>query len=370
MSSYPPFGSFFFPGPTEVRPEVLAAMARPMISHRGSEFMAMFARLQEGLRTVFGTTRPVYIGTCSATGFMEAAVRCAPAGRILSLVHGGFSQRFADIARACERETDVVEVPWGSVVPLDAAEAKLAAGRYAAVTVVHSESSTGVLMDVAAVAALAHRYGALCLVDSVTGIGGAPLRTDESGVDFVLTGSQKALALPPGLAFAVASQRYLDHATEAPGRGHYFDVAEYEAFARKHQTPTTPATSLLYALDAQLASIVADGMERRWARHAAMADRTARWVGEMAGRTGAELSVLAPAGARSPTVTAITLPTGVAASDVARATKARGVVVGSGYGKLKDATFRIGHMGDHTPDGLERCLAVCEVAVGELLARK
>lgn len=360
MSETTPFGSFFFPGPTEVRAEVLAAMARPMISHRGSEFMALFARIQEGLKTVFGTTRPVYVGTCSATGFMEAAVRCAPAGPILSLVNGGFSQRFADIARACGRETDVVEVPWGGVVPLDAAEAKLAAGRYAAVTVVHSESSTGVLTDVAAVAALAHRHGALCLVDSVTGIGGAPLRTDEAGVDFVLTGSQKALALPPGLAFAVASEKYIDSTADAPGRGHYFDVTEYEKFAEKNQTPTTPATSLIFALDVQLAAICHEGMERRWARHAAMADRTARWVEEMAGRTAAELSVLAPAGARSPTVTAITLPSGLSATEVAKATRARGIVVGSGYGKLKDATFRIGHMGDHTLAGLERCLAVCE----------
>src|ERR687894_1351294 len=169
------FGTFFLPGPTDVRPEVLAAMTRPMIAHRGAAFEELFARVQAGLRHVFRTKRPVYVSTSSATGLMEASIRCAPPGPILSLVNGAFSERYARIAAACSRETDVVEVPLGQTFRLGEVEARLAERRYAAVTVVHSETSTGVLTDVRAVSELAHRYDAMCLVDSVTGIAGVQL---------------------------------------------------------------------------------------------------------------------------------------------------------------------------------------------------
>src|ERR687893_1483204 len=256
MTPTPAFGTFFLPGPTEVRPEVLAAMTRPMIGHRGAVFEELFSRIQSGLRHVFRTKRPVYVSTSSATGLMEASVRCAPPGAILSLVNGAFSERYARIAQACLRETDVLDVPLGQTFRLGEVEARLAEKRYAAVTVVHSETSTGVLTDVRAVSDLAHRYGAMCLVDSVTGVAGVPLEFDGWGMDFVLTGSQKALALPPGLAFAAASAEYVEQAKGVPDRGAYFDVVEFEKFAAKHQTPNTPALPLLYALDAQLESIV------------------------------------------------------------------------------------------------------------------
>jgi aspartate aminotransferase-like enzyme len=190
MTLEPGFGRFFLPGPTEVRHEVLAAMLGPMMPHRGKRFEELFARLQVGLRAVFGTERPVFVSSSSATGLMEAAVRCAPGGAVLSLVNGAFSARFADISTACGHETDIVEAEWGGVVDLGEVERRLASRRYAAVTVVHSETSTGALSDVRAVAALAHRYGALCLVDSVSGAGGAPLHADAWELDFVLTGSQ------------------------------------------------------------------------------------------------------------------------------------------------------------------------------------
>lgn len=358
------FGTFFLPGPTEVRPEVLAAMTRPMIAHRGTAFEALYARIDAAMRPVFRTERPVFVSSSSATGFMEGAVRAAPAGRLLCLVNGAFAERFADVARACGREVDVIDVVWGGVPDLGEVERRLAADAYAAVSVVHSETSTGALTDVKAARDLAHRYGALCLVDTVTGLAGAAFGFDEWELDFAFTGSQKALAMPPGLAFAVASERFMKTAAQQPGRGRYFDLVEFEAYAKKNQTPNTPALSLFYAAEAQLERLHAEGLEARWARHSAMAERTWAWVDETAARLGIELRVLAPAGSRSPTVTAVALPDGIRGPEVAKAVAARGYTIGAGYGRLRERTIRIGHMGEHTLEGLERCLAVVAEALG------
>ena len=365
----PPFGRFFLPGPTDVHPIVLQGMLRGMMPHRGAEFEALFARLVTGLQAVFRTARPVYISASSATGLMEAAIRATPPGAILSIVNGAFAERFARIAMACGRETVVLDQEWGRAADPSAVGAALGRRSFAAVTVVHSESSTGALTDVRAITELAHEHGAACLVDSVTGIGAAAVETDAWAIDFVLTGSQKALALPPGLAFAVASERFLARAKEGVQRGVYFDLVEFEQFAHKHQTPNTPALPLLYALDAQLPRIAAEGIEGRWARHAAMAARTHAWVDATARDTGLALGVLAPQGERSPTVTAVTLPGEITGQMVARGAASRGYVIGEGYGRLKARSFRIGHMGDHTLDTLEGCLSACADALREAAPR-
>lgn len=362
MTSSTGFGTFFHPGPTEVRPEVLAAMLRPMIPHRGSAYQAMHRRIVAGLQHVFRTRRPVYLFTASATGAMEAAIRGAPEGRILSLVNGSFSERFARIAQSCDRATRVLSAPPGETVPLDLVEQALAEGSFAAVTAVHAETSTGTLSDVRAITELAHRYGAMCLVDSVTGVGGSPVETDEWGLDFVLTGSQKALAMPPGLAFAVASEAYILQASATPHRGRYLDVVEYEEFSLKSQTPTTPALSLLYAADAQLEAITAEGIEARWARHAAMRAETEAWV-ERLRAEGIAVAFLARAGERTATVSALSLPPGVTAGDVIRRVAELGYVIGGGHGALRESTIRIGHMGDHTVETLRGCLAAVRHAL-------
>jgi aspartate aminotransferase-like enzyme len=299
---------------------------------------------------------------------MEAGLRCAPAGRVLSVVNGAFSARFAAIARGCGRDTDVLDVPWGETVDLDDLAARLRAQRYAAVTIVHSETSTGALTDVRTATRLARENGAVCLVDSVTGIGGAELRFDEWELDYALTGSQKALALPPGLAFAAASSAFIERARGMTDRGLYFDLVEFDAYAAKNQTPNTPAIPLFYAADLQLPAIVGEGMPARWARHAAMARRTYDWVDALASRHGAALHVLARKGHRSPTVTSVTLPATLAASTLLKAVAERGFTIGSGYGKNKETSIRVGHMGDHTIEGLERCLAACDAAFDALLS--
>jgi aspartate aminotransferase-like enzyme len=359
MSTTRPFGTFFLPGPTEVREEIMAAMMRPMIPHRGPEFERLFEQLQHGLRPIFKTERPVYISSSSATGMMEAAIRCAPPGRILCLVNGAFSERFAHIASMCGRDVDRYDVAWGQIHTVPQLDERLSIRKYSAITVCHSETSTGALNDVRAISDCAHRRGIYCLVDSVSGVAGAELRFDEWKLDYVLSGSQKALALPPGLSFGVASAAYVDQANGTPGRGVYFDLVELDAYARRNQTPSTPALSLLFALEVQLQSIAAETIDARWARHKAMAVRTQEWIAKVSEETGKKLGNIAPLGSQSPTVSTIRLPSDVAAESFTAAVAKRGIIVGSGYGKLKSSTFRIGHMGDHTIESLERCLAAC-----------
>lgn len=354
--SMTPFGTFFLPGPTEVRREVLETMLAPMLPHRGAEFETMFGRIVESLKPIFRTSRPVYVSTSSATGFMEMAVRCAPPGAILSLVNGAFSERFADIAKSCDRDVTVLQANWGDVVSLDHVEAALRARRYVALTVVHSETSTGALASLEPLAKLAREHDVLVLVDSVTGIAGAPVETDGWDLDVVLTGSQKALALPPGLAFAAVSERFLERAGQATARGRYFDVLEFEQYANKHQTPNTPAISLLYATLYQCEQIASEGIEQRWARHSAMQQATQTWVARTRERLDLPLCITAFEGVRSPTVTAIALPPAIAGDALVKAVADRGFVIGAGYGRTKATSFRIGHMGDHTVDGLAQCL--------------
>ncbi len=349
----PGFGRFFLPGPTEVRADVLQAMTRPMIGHRGKDIEAMLAAVQPGLQSIFRTQRPVYISTSSATGLMEAAVRNGARKRVLSLVNGAFSDRFYRISAACGLDTDKLEAPLGNGFSADELAAALEGKDYDAVTVVHSETATGALNPIEQLAKAAHAAGdVVLLVDSVSGMAGARVETDAWGLDYVLTGSQKAFALPPGLAFCTASENVLERARQKKDRGIYFDLIEFDKYIRKNQTPNTPAVSLLYALQVQLEHITSEGIENRWKRHQAMAERTWRWVDEMRER-GIALSVLAPEGFRSPTVTCIRMPEGKLGSAVTSAMKSKGFVIGSGYGAEKDLMIRIGHMGEHTVAELE-----------------
>jgi len=355
------FGTFFVPGPTEVRREVLEAMTKPMIPHRSTAFESLFATLQSGLKGIFQTSRPVYVTSSSATGLMEAAVRCVPPGRILCLVNGAFSERFARIAEQCGRDIDRYEVAWGDVHEPLVLREFLARSKYRAITVVHSETSTGALNPIRSISDAAHEAGVLCLIDSVSGVGGAELRFDEWGLDYVLTGSQKALALPPGLAFAVASPEMVSLAHQAPARGVYFDIVEMEEYLQQGQVPSTPSISLFYALEMQLQSIEAEGIETRWGRHGKMAALTQEWLATM-NRGSHGWRNIAPVGSQSPTVSTIQLPESIPGSAFVEAVAALGIRVGGGYGKLRDTTFRIGHMGDHDVSTVGRCLDACERA--------
>jgi aspartate aminotransferase-like enzyme len=361
-------GRFFLPGPTEVDAAVLAAMTRPMIGHRGGEMSALLGECDPVLRDVFGTTRPVYVATSSATGLMEGAVRNGVRRRALSLTNGAFSERFRDLVADCGREVETYEVPWGEAHDPAELRRRLGMGGFDAVTLAHSETSTGVLNPLRDLAHAVHDAERdtggeiLVLVDGVTSVGGTRVDTDGWGIDFFLTGSQKALALPPGLAFGTASERMMARAATLTGRGQYFDLLEFDEYWKKHQTPTTPALSLVYALVEQCRRIAAEGMEARAARHAAMRERTLAWTAETGARHG--LRPFAPEGRRSPTVTTLAADGATAAPEIVKRLAARGWTVGGGYGRLKDSTIRIGHMGDHTVDGLNALIGVMEEVLG------
>ena len=362
------FGRFFLPGPTEVHPAVLRAMLLPMIGHRSGEMSSMLADCDPVLRDVFGTRRPVYVASSSATGLMEAAVRNGVRRRVLSLVNGSFSQRFRDIVLACGGEAEAYEVPDGQAHDPAETERRLRAGGFDAVTVVHSETSTGVLNPLPELAEAVRAAEAatgdeiLLFADGVTSVGGMRIEAESWGADFFLTGSQKALALPPGLAFGTASPRMLERAATLPGRGRYFDLLEMDRFHLKHQTPNTPAISLIYALAEQCRRIADEGVEARAARHWAMAGRTWEWA-ETRGRQWG-LSLTAPEGRRSPTVTTLNVPEGRTPGEIVGGMRAMGWTIGGGYGALKETTIRIGHMGDHTVAGLDALLDALEEVMG------
>ncbi len=356
---------FFNPGPVWVRPQVLQALTGPMLSHRSQAFMDLYGRILDKLPKVFRTApgRAHTLAT-SATGVWEAALVSCVEGPVLSLGNGAFSEKWGEMSQRLGLETDTLKAEWGKPIPPDEVKKKLATKKYAAVTVVHSETSTGVLNDLAAIAKVVRENSdALVFADAVTAIAGTRVETDAWGLDVVLTGSQKAFALPPGLALFAMSERTLAAAKKKKFRGLYLDLVDIDAFAQKKQTPTTPCLPLLYALDVQLDHILAEGIENRWARHEAMRAAVAEW----AARNG--FRIFAEKGAESPTVTSMIPPAGVTAEELNKALKAAKWTPGSGYGKLKATNVRIGHMGDVDVLSVQNYLKAHEEAVAGLRAR-
>jgi aspartate aminotransferase-like enzyme len=350
-------GRLWNPGPTEVRPEVLDAMSRPMIFHRSAAMEALMQRVTPRLGAVFGTARPVHVITGSGTAAMELSIRGGTITRVLSIVHGDFGERYARMAEGCGRKVTRLKSEPGTVVPHERIADALRSQRYDAVTLTHSETAAGVLSDVAGVARIVREHDdCLMLVDAVSSAAATPIQMDAWGVDAVVSASQKALALPPGLGFAAVSERFVERARTLSDRGTYLDILRYEEFAAKSQSPTTPAVSLLFALDKQLTDIELETLQARYARHAKMAEVCTAWIDRAeAGVLG--ISVLARPGHRSPSVTAVRH---VKPSAVIATMREQGYELGGGQAELKGNTFRIGHMGDHTVSGLEAMLDVLE----------
>lgn len=350
----------FIPGPIEVRPEVLQAQAKSMIGHRSADFESLFGRVQPKLRQLFYSSSRVYVSTSSGTGLWEAASRNAIRDdkKALHLVNGAFSDRWAEVSKSNGKQVDVISAEWGKAVKPEQLEAALKTQAYDAVAIVLNETSTGVKNPLEAYMPILKQYPeTLVLVDAVSIFGGYKIDFDGLGLDMVLTSTQKAMALPPGLAFAAVSDRVLERAKQVPYRGYYFDLIELEKFLVKNNTPSTPNISLMYATDLELDYILAEGLDARFARHEQMAAMTRDWALEMG------FGLFAEDGYRSPTVTTVanTRNTDVKALNKYLATQ--GLTLSDGYGKLKDNTFRIAHMGDLMPEDMEELFA----AVGEFL---
>lgn len=351
------------PGPTEVHPEVAAAATRPMIGHRGPEIRRLMSELTPRLQSVLETEADVYPLGCSATGAMEAAVRNAAPGPFLHLVCGAFSRRWSQIRESCGLEGEDLEVEWGRAVRPESVREKLEGGRFAAVTLVHSETSTGVLNPLAEIAAVVREHpDTLLLVDTVSSMSAVPLALQEWGVDVCLAGVQKAWALPAGLTITAVSERALERSRTATVKGTYLDWWKHHEALRKWQTPSTPPISLMMQLRVQLERIESEGLSARYERHLALQAEVAAWA---EGR----LEIFPEEGYRSPTLT----PLDVAGRSVPTLQEGmldRGWRLGAGYGPTRDRLVRIGHMGEMDLTTLRAALADLDEVMAETDRRR
>jgi aspartate aminotransferase-like enzyme len=350
----------FTPGPTEVAPEILREMARPVIGHRGEEMQSILGDLLPRARQLFGApAHEIFISASSATGLWEAAIRNCVARRVLVPVCGAFSERFLEVAVGCGVAADRLDFEWGQPVDPQAVDERLAGGKYDAVALVHNETSTGVVNPLAAVAEAVRRHpDVLLLLDVVSSLGGVPVEVGRHGIDVALASVQKCLALPPGLALCAVSERAMARSRGQQGKGYYFDFVRLKGYFDRRMPMATPSVSHIFALQAQLRRIEAGGFEERYARHHAMAEVVRAWA-------GARFELFAAEGFRSETVTCVRDPRGGDLAALLKGIARRGYAVASGYGRLKETTFRIGHMGDHTVDGVRALLGAIDGVLAE-----
>lgn len=346
----------FVPGPVDVDPAILAAQTRQMLPHRSREFEEIYRRSWEKAQRVFQTRSKVFIVTASGTGLQEAAVRNFARKSILSCVNGAFSQRWHEVALSNGKQADIVEIEWGKSIPPEMVAEALRRKTYEMITIVHNETSTGVENPIQEIAAAVRSTSpeTLICVDAVSSLGGVNIETDAWSLDFVLTSSQKCLALPPGLALAAVSERALAYAQSVPDRGWYFDFVRLDKHLVKDSTPATPAISLIYALDQQLDRILEEGLEARFARHQVLAKRTQSWA------VSNDFSLFAAEGARSKTVTTVVNEHNIDIPDLNAFLLKREMRIANGYGALKGKTFRIAHMGETRLDQLEKLFEAFE----------
>ncbi len=351
----------FAPGPTPVPPQVLAAMAEPVVHHRAADFRVVYERALARLRQVFRTEQDVLLFTASGTGVMESAFAnlCDAGDPVLVVSAGGFGERWQQLARAYAVDLDVLEYEWGETPQADDVAARLAAKPAEVVFCQHSETSTGVVSDVRAIAAAAHEAGALCVVDAISSLGAVPLELDAWGLDVVLSGSQKALMTPPGLAMAAVS----DAAWERLGSGprFYFDWRRTRDAQAKLDAPFTPAVSLIAGLDVALGMLLEGGLEQAFAHHARLGRACREGVKAMG------LELFSPDEDRSAVVTAVRSPEGVDSDELLKLLNDRfGITLAPGQGRLKGTAFRIGHIGWYDVFDITTALAALELALVEL----
>jgi aspartate aminotransferase-like enzyme len=351
----------FVPGPVDVNPDVLAAQNQPMLPHRSQVFETLFRRVSEKARQLFYTQHRVFITASSGSGLQEAAVRNFAQKTVLSCVNGAFSQRWHDIALANGKQADLLETEWNQPISPEKVAEALHKKHYEIITIVHNETSTGLQNPVEEIATAVREASpeTLICVDAVSSLGGVKIEMDAWGLDMLLTSSQKCLALPPGLGLAAISDRAMAYAASVPNRGWYFDLVLMEKHRLKDSTPATPALSLIYALDFQLDRILAEGLEQRFARHRAMAERVQAWA------LAAGLGLYAMPGYRSQTVTTVVNTRNMDIPALNTFLKKRDMCIANGYGPLKGKTFRIAHMGETKMTDIEQLLeAIDEFLTG------
>jgi len=349
----------FIPGPVEVSEKTFRAMCRPMIGHRSGDFKKLYGGIQPRLKELFGTTQPVMLSTSSAWGVMEGSVRnLVGSGKVLNCMCGAFSDKWFDVSKKCGKEAVALQVEWGQPVRGEQIRAALSAGGFDAVTLIHNETSTGVMSNIEEISAVMKDFPDVRLiVDSVSSFSVVPIPMDALGIDVLLTGSQKALAMPPGLALFSASKKAMDRAASVKGRGYYFDFVEFAKNQAEDMTPSTPSISHIYALESKLDDIFTEGVAKRHARHAENNAIVHEWVRKQG------LGFFAPEGFRSMSLTCIANTKGLDIAELAKKAKERGFIIDGGYGKLKGKTFRLSNMGDETPATMRELLAALDACL-------
>jgi len=344
----------FIPGPVKVNDEVLQQLARPTVGHRLPEYAQLHGETIEMLKKILFTDQNVFLSTSSASGIWEAAIRncVAPDETVLCTCCGAFSDKWADVARSCGRKVDELKVDWGKPTTAEMIDEKLSSGGYAAVTLVYNETSTGLTNQVYEISEMMKEKYPECLVfvDSVSAMVGLPLHFDRLGWDVTFASVQKCFAIPPGLAVAAVSNRALEKSKAVPDRGYYFDFQLWAKSAEKSQTLVTPNIPHIMALNYQCKKFLNEGMENVWSRHKQMGDFVRSWAKE-------KFALFCDEKYASNTLTAVKNTRGINVAETIGALQAKhNTVFGNGYGKLKQDTFRIAHMGDITMADLKELL--------------
>ena len=351
----------FIPGPVAVSEKTLRAMTQPMIGHRSSDFVALYQSLQPDLQALFYTKDPVYLSTTSAWGMMEAAVRNVVKRKVLNCMNGAFSDKWNDVALRCGKPAGALKFDWGQPVDPEAVRRELATGQYDAITIIHNETSCGCMTDITAVMAVVRQFReVISVVDTVSSFSALPIKKDELGVDIMITGTQKALALPPGLSLCSASKRALDRAATVTERGYYLDLLEFQANHEKGMTPSTPSIPHIYGIRSKLEDIKAEGVDQRYARHARLNQLVRQWA------FAKGFKLFPKEGYGSVTLNCFVNTLNLDLPALLKVLKSKhGFVIDGGYGKLKGKAFRISNMGDETDETMGVLLRALDSALAE-----
>lgn len=354
------------PGPVEINERTWQAFRTPMIGHRSKDFQELYGKIQPQLQKLLATESLVYISTSSAWGMMEGALRNLCSKKVLNCMCGAFSDKWYDVSKRCGKEAEGLQVEWGSPIQPEAIDAKLATGEFDALTLVHNETSTGVMSPLADIAALKAKYpDVMFIVDTVSSMSAVPTNFDELGIDLILAGTQKAFALPPGTAVFACSEAAMKKAETINDRGYYFDLLEFRKNAEKNMTPSTPSIGHIYALSSKLDEIFEEGLEARYARHGKLASLTRDWAAKH------EFTLFPDEGYESSSLTCLNngAKEGGRVIDVANLqslVKQQGILIDGGYGKIKGKTFRLSSMGDETETTMNHLYDILDWAMEKL----
>ncbi|MGA1204588.1 MAG: pyridoxal-phosphate-dependent aminotransferase family protein [Opitutales bacterium] len=342
----------FIPGPIEVSEKTYKAMTTPVFGHRSPDFVELYQSVQPGLQELFYTKDPVYLSTSSAWGVMEGSLRNLVQKKVLNVCSGAFSDKWYDVSKRCGKEAKALQYEWGVPVDPDHIRKELSTGEFDAITLIHNETSTGTMNPLKEIMAAINEFPEVrSVVDCVSSFSVVKIEKDALGIDVLLTGTQKALALPPGMALLSVSERARERAATIPDRGYYFDFIEFHDNHEKGMTPSTPVIPLIFALRSKLEDIFAEGIEARYARHESLNAKVHAWMDKYG------LETLPPREYASKSLSCIKNRYDWDLSAINKHLKSHyKCVIDGGYGKIKGKTFRISNMGDESDATMDELL--------------